>query len=106
MDELEQINRILKGFKEIINRVDSLSVQDKSILEHLNIIKRYADQMIDTGIMFREMLKKVGLEEIKNRFGDDRVRKDLKVLANTLGELNKRLVDWVAIIDKETKTLH
>jgi hypothetical protein len=71
MDELEQLNIILKGFKKIIDGVNNLGVQEKSIQEHLNYIKGFADHMITGGVMFRAVIKKASPEEIKNRFGKD-----------------------------------
>jgi len=102
MTELEQLKKLIKGYQELINEIDSWGPQRKATQEHLDILKRYFRQMKDAGRMFEKFIIRIGPEEAETKFWRDRIQSEIIKLADNLRESRIGLKDWEALVKKDS----
>ncbi len=108
MDELNQFDKVIEGFKNITKRIESLNYQDEEdyIKEELELLKKFSkDQIVIIG-HFKKTIETIGIEEIKNRFGKERLKQDLKNCTNVLKMIEDQLLLFEALVKDSSKIIH
>ena len=106
MDELEQFDRIIQGFRKIIDKIERLDAQKESTKESLNLQKEFYEHLITAISVQKLLLVKLTPEVVKERFGEDKIQRDLKIYADALKEAEIGINTWEGIINKDSKTHH